>query len=162
MAKPKRPQKPRSSGNPRGGSPRYKPEFVDLARKIANQFGATDDDAGRFFGVTIRTIYHWKIAHPDFAEALAVSKEIADAAVERSLWRRAIGYSQDAVKIFLGPGGKPVVVPYVQHHPPDPASMIFWLKNRKRLEWRDTRPGDQADEDGVMKVKIVNDPDAAD
>lgn len=165
MAKTK--QRPKRQGAPpsagRIGRPsKFKPEFVEQARKLAEKFGATDDDAASFFEVTIRTITHWKHDYPEFAAALIVAKEVADARVEQSLYRRATGYTQDAVKIFLGPGGVPVIVPYVERIPPDPTSMIFWLKNRKRLEWRDTRPGDQADEDGVMKVKIVNDPDAAD
>jgi hypothetical protein len=55
-----------------------------------------------------------------------------------SLYKRATGYSFESVKIFLPAGSrKPVIVPYVEHVPPDPASMIFWLKNRQRARWKD-------------------------
>jgi hypothetical protein len=32
---------------------------------------------------------------------------------------------------------KPIYAPYVEHMPPDPTSMIFWLKNRDPERWRD-------------------------
>jgi hypothetical protein len=46
------------------------------------------------------------------------------------------GYSYDAVKIFQVEG-RPLIVPYVEHVPPDPTAMIFWLKNRRKDRWRD-------------------------
>ena len=44
--------------------------------------------------------------------------------------------------------GSPVVVPYREHVAPDTTACIFWLKNRRRNEWRDVhkhehgQPGD--------------------
>lgn len=32
---------------------------------------------------------------------------------------------------------KHVIVPYVEHVPPDPTLAIFWLKNRDPAHWRD-------------------------
>jgi hypothetical protein len=58
--------------------------------------------------------------------------------MERSLYQRGLGYDYDAVKIFMPAGAKkPVIVPYVEHVPPDPTSGIFWLKNRDPAHWRD-------------------------
>jgi hypothetical protein len=49
-----------------------------------------------------------------------------------------VGYSYDAVKIFLPAGAsKPTIVPYVEHVPPDTTAAIFWLKNRQPAHWRD-------------------------
>jgi hypothetical protein len=39
--------------------------------------------------------------HPTFSEALKLRKKESDERVERSLYQKAIGYSYDAVKIFL-------------------------------------------------------------
>ena len=62
----------------------------------------------------------------------------ADNRVERSLYNRAIGYSYDAVKIFMPAGAKkPIYAPYVEHVPPSDVAMIFWLKNRDPANWRD-------------------------
>jgi hypothetical protein len=53
---------------------------------------------------------------------------------------RAVGYSFDSVKIFMPAGAKkPIYAPYVEHMPPDPTSMIFWLKNRDPARWRDVQ-----------------------
>jgi hypothetical protein len=63
-------------------------------------------------------------------------KEAADDRVERSLYQRAIGYEYDAVKIFNA-NGTPMIVPYRAVMPPDTTAMIFWLKNRRPVRWRD-------------------------
>lgn len=162
MAKSRRQARPREGPKRGRGRPSaFKPEFVRQAEELT-KLGATDGQIARFFQVTIATVTNWKHAHPDFLASLTRGKELCDDIIEKSLFQRASGYTYDAVKIFMPAGASaPVYAPYVEHVPPDPTSMIFWLKNRRRLEWRDTRPGDQADEDGVMKVKIVNDPDSS-
>jgi hypothetical protein len=42
------------------------------------------------------------------------------------------------VKIFMPANReKPVVVPYIEHVPPDVTAGIYWLKNRDPQHWRD-------------------------
>jgi len=120
-----------------GRPTKFQPEFVVQAEKLAG-LGATDREVADFFEIDEATVYRWKHTHPDFCEALKVGKQTADERVEQSLYRRALGYSHDAVKMFM-PGGatEPVVAPYVEHYPPDTTAAIFWLKNRKPDEWRD-------------------------
>ena len=78
------------------------------------------------------------VAAQTSADALRVGKEEADGRVKRSLYQRAVGYDYDAVKIFMPAGAKkPIYAPYVEHVPPDPTSMIFWLKNPDPERWRD-------------------------
>lgn len=113
----------------------FKDEFVEQARKLA-KLGATDREAAEFFEVSEATIHRWKHTHPEFCESLKVGKETADARVEQSLYRRALGYTHDAVKIMMA-DGVPIVEPYVEHYPPDTTAAIFWLKNRKPEQWRD-------------------------
>lgn len=120
-----------------GRPTKFKPEFVEQARKLAT-LGATDREAAEFFDVNEATLHRWKHEHPEFCESLKVGKEQADARVEQSLYRRALGYSHDAVKI-LQYEGAPVVVPFVEHYAPDTTAAIFWLKNRKPAEWRDAQ-----------------------
>ena len=33
----------------------------------------------------------------------------------------------------------PIIVPVMEHCPPDPTACIFWLKNRKPKDWKDKR-----------------------
>lgn len=119
---------------PRG---KFRVGFTAQAAKLA-ALGAIDRDVADFFGVCETTLYRWKHAHPAFAEAMQVGKAAADARVEQSLYRRALGYSHDAVKIVVI-AGQIHRVDYVEHYPPDTRAAIFWLKNRKPGEWRDTQ-----------------------
>lgn len=119
-----------------GGRPsKYRSEMIEQARKLAT-LGATDREMADFFEVSESTFYLWKLEHPELSEALKQSKEAADERVEHSLYRRALGYSHDAVKI-VQVGGEVVNAPYVEHYPPDTTAAIFWLKNRRPKEWRD-------------------------
>lgn len=120
----------------KGGHPsKYAPAFAAQAAKLC-KLGATDRDLADFFSVNELTINRWKLKHEEFCKALKLAKEEADKRVEQSLYRRAMGYSHDAVKIFNNYGVE-LVVPYVEHYPPDTTACIFWLKNRKPAEWRD-------------------------
>lgn len=122
-----------------GGRPtKYRPEFVEQARKLA-ALGAIDREVADFFGVDDATVYRWKHSHPEFCDALKVGKGAADARVEQSLYRRALGYEHEAVKIAVNADGKVTEVPYVERYPPDTTAAIFWLKNRKPEEWRDVK-----------------------
>lgn len=90
----------------------------------------------------LRTIHHWKLAHPEFLHALKAGKEEADASVAKSLYQRALGYSHAAVKIITvadgnNQGSHVEQVPYTEYYPPDTTACIFWLKNRQREQWRD-------------------------
>lgn len=122
-----------------GGRPtKYDPAFVEQARKLA-ALGATDREAAEFFEVNEATLHRWKHEHPEFCESLKVGKEAADARVEQSLYRRALGYSHDAVKIAINASGEVTEAPFTEHFPPDTTAAIFWLKNRDPKRWRDVK-----------------------
>lgn len=119
-----------------GGRPtKYKPEYVEQVAKLC-ALGATDKDIADFFGVDESNLNEWKNKFPEFRESIKTAKYDHDHKVERSLLERATGYSHPEDKIFNN-NGEPLVVPTVRHYPPDPTSMIFWLKNRQPKRWRD-------------------------
>lgn len=124
-----------SQGEGGGKPPKYRAQFVKQAKALT-KLGATDWDLAQFFEVDISTIDRWKIEHAKFQGAIKLGKAPADRRVEQSLFRRATGYSYPAVKIFMHEGHE-VKVEYTEHVPPDPTSMIFWLKNRRKDRWRD-------------------------
>lgn len=140
---------PRKPGAKRGTPPKYREEFNDRAAILCLK-GATDQDLADEFEVDVVTIWRWKNRYPDFCNPLKAAKDIVDDQIERSLYERARGYSHKAVKIFMPPGSKEgVVVEYIEHYPPDPTSMIYWLKNRRPEKWRERKdegdlpPGEQ-------------------
>lgn len=118
-----------------GRPTKYKPEYAAQAEKLC-RLGATDAQLADFFQVAISTVSLWKVEHPAFSEAVKLPKEEADAKVEQSLYKRAMGYEHDEVDIRVI-DGKVVETPIRKFYPPDTAAMIFWLKNRKKVEWRD-------------------------
>jgi hypothetical protein len=112
-------------------------QYIPIAKRMA-YLGATDRDLAVAFNINISTVWDWRTKYPAFADALRLGKKEADQRTERSLYQRANGYSYDAVKIFMPAGAKePVIVPYVEHCPPDVTAGIFWLKNRDPARWRD-------------------------
>ncbi|MCB1470819.1 MAG: helix-turn-helix domain-containing protein [Rhizobiaceae bacterium] len=125
---------------------KYKPEFAEQARKLC-LLGATNTDLADFFNVSINTIDNWAAAHEAFLGALKVGKEEADNRVERSLYQRAVGYTFESEKVFCQQGA--VVRAAIREHvPPDTTAQIFWLKNRRKDEWRDKQEHGITDKDG--------------
>lgn len=124
-------EEPKKVGRPSS----YKPEYATQAAKLC-KLGATDADLADFFGVATSTIWRWSGQYAEFCNALKTAKDLADERVERSLYQKAVGYEYDAVKIFQYEGS-PVEVPYREKVAPDTTAAIFWLKNRRKAEWRD-------------------------
>lgn len=114
----------------------YSKDIAKQAYELA-LLGLTDIEMARVFGVAEKTIYNWQKEHPEFLQAQKDGKEIADAKVTKSLYRRATGYEHKAVKISANPGGEEHITEYVERYPPDTTACIFWLKNRQREKWRD-------------------------
>lgn len=114
----------------------YKPEHVQQAYEWCQKFPLTNKDLAKLFDVAEDTIYEWKKRHPEFSEAINRGKSEKDVTVERSLYERATGYSHPEEKIFVNQG-EVIRAETVKHYPPDPTSMIFWLKNRQPEQWRD-------------------------
>ena len=98
--------------------------------------------AGRMRSVKKRTQGHQLPApHPTFRASVNAGRRVADADMAESLFHRGRGYSHPAVKITVNPKtGEEFRSEYVEHYPPDTASAIFWLKNRRRDLWRDAPP----------------------
>ena len=115
--------------------PRFRSEFCAQAARLCS-LGATDEDLAAFFGISQTRLAAWKQSHDEFRDAVRQNRDAADGQVERSLFERANGYRHPEDKVFSN-GGKPVVVPTTKHYPPDPASIMFWLKNRQPAKWRD-------------------------
>jgi hypothetical protein len=114
----------------------YQPEYAEQAAELCRR-GATDEELAEHFEVCVRTIYRWRNAHEEFAQAVIAGKEHADTRVERSLYSRAVGCSVDRVKIFKHAGDTdPVYAPYKLELAPDPNAALQWLRVRQPRKWR--------------------------
>lgn len=120
-----------------GGRPVYKyfPRYAVIARRKLEK-GATLAELADEFGVNVTTIWRWRQKYEDFDSAFDAELSNAyDARIVRTLAERAAGYTYEAVKIFNGKGG-PVIVPYLEHVPPDISAIKMWLSARMPDKWR--------------------------
>lgn len=140
-----------------GRPTKYDPKYAVQAAKLC-ALGATDAQMAEFFCVNISTITQWKLTHPEFSASIKDAKEAADQNVERSLYQRAMGYTHEEVDIRVI-GQEIVQTPILKHYPPDTSAMIFWLKNRKKAEWRDKIETEHSGNLGVT-VTLSNDESA--
>ncbi len=153
---PPEPEGPKPKGRPTD----FRPEFVTQAEKLC-RLGATDIELADFFEVDVRSIYRWAQAHDAFCQALKAGKDACDDRVERSLYNRAIGYTHEAVKIFMpANAAAPVYAPYREHVPPDVGAASLWLRNRRAEAWKDKR--EVAHSGSISRAEDLSDSELAD
>ena len=138
---------------------KFKPEFNAQAEKLC-KLGATDMELADFFDVEVRTLYRWKAENAEFCQALKAGKDEADDRVERSLYARANGYEHDEVDIRVV-GGAIVQTPIRKYYPPDTTAAIFWMKNRRPEQWRETKAVELTGKDGgpmetITRIELVD------
>ncbi len=142
-------------GKKRGHPTDYQPDHCEQVERLC-KLGLTDTELADFFEVHVDTFYEWKKVHPDFSEAIKNGKERADAKVAEKLFRRAMGYSHEAEKVFCDvKTGTEQIVKYTEHYPPDTVACIFWLKNRQRRIWRDRHDLEHTGKDGAS-IEPIN------
>ncbi len=145
-------------GNKGGGRKSlYQKQYAKVAQKMA-ELGATDREIAEALGVKEPTLHGWRAAHVEFAEALKVGKAPCDNRVENSLYHKAVGYTFTSEKIFQFQG-QIVRTTTVEHVPPDTTAAIFWLKNRRKEDWRDKR---EVDYNVNIDVNTLSDDELAD
>jgi len=144
-----------SAAKPNGRPTSYREEYAEQAYKLC-LLSATDREMADFFGVSEQTLNNWKAAHPRFFESITRGKVAADSEVAHRLYQRAMGYSHEAVKIFMPAGaGEPVYAPYTEHYPPDTQAASLWLRNRQSGKWRDRQEHTGADGGPIMVLTGV-------
>lgn len=102
--------------------------------------GLTDEQIASNIDIARPTLYEWKKKYPDINDALKRGKEVVDIEVENSLLKAAKGYFVDEEKTYISEVNgvvtkrKEITKKYIA---PNTTAQIFWLKNRKPIEWRD-------------------------
>lgn len=126
--------------------------------------GLTQQQIADNLGINVDTLIEYKKKYPDFSEALKKGKEVVDIEVENALFKKALGYNITVQKAFklkdiVYENGKKVSeterIEYAEeeiHIPADTTAQIFWLKNRKKAQWRD-KVEYEANTDELNKVK---------
>lgn len=117
-----------------GRPSKYDESLLDDVRERALK-GETDEEIAAGLDVSRSTLALWKARHPEFSDALKAWKGEADDAIEHSLYRKALSG--------------------------DTTAAIFWLKNRRKDEWRDkhevehSASGDLAEIIALARARVV-------
>lgn len=130
--------------------------------------GLFDEHIAKNMGVSEATLYNYKKKYPEIKEALKRGKEVVDIEVENALFKKALGYNvtvQKAIKVkdkIYDENGKKISeterIEYADeevHVPADTTAQIFWLKNRRKQQWRDKVEMEK--NMSVQKIEIIND-----
>lgn len=126
--------------------------------------GLTEEQIAKNIGICVKTLYNWKNSSLPILQALKKGKEVVDIEVENALYKKALGYNVPIKKAFkvketLYENGKKIKeiekIEYAEeemHIPADTTAQIFWLKNRKKKDWRD-KVEYETNNDDLNKVK---------
>lgn len=129
------PARPRTGG--RKKSPRFSRELALRIVELASR-GRTVHQISADLGVSVYALNNWRGAQAGFKEAVEASRKVADELIVASLFQRAVGWKQPAVKIVYDKERSAFqVYEYTEHFPADTAACVFWLKNRQRALWSD-------------------------
>ncbi len=117
--------------------------------------GLTEEQIAHNMGIKRQTLYEWKKRFSDISDVLKQNKEVVDRQVENALLKNALGfhYKEEVVT------NKGDVVEIVKYEKPNTTAQIFWLKNRKRNEWRDKQDHEVSGESTVKFVYDFGDDD---
>ena len=105
--------------------------------------GLTDEQIAKNIGISRASLYEWKKKEVDIFDALKKGKEVIDFEVENALLKRALGYEYEEETYENGILTKKVK----KQVAPDTTAQIFWLKNRKKEQWREKVEVVKTDED---------------
>ena len=136
---------------------KYDPEYHPKAVEELASEGKILTEIAKEFQIHVCTIHDWRERFPEFSDALTKGRDRADALVVDSLYKRAMGYEITEEKP-MNIDGDVQIVRVEKHIPSDPASMFFWLKNRRPKEWRDKRETELSGPEGSpIKTEVTLD-----
>lgn len=115
--------------------------------------GLNDKQICKNIGIGKSAYYECLNKYSEFSDALKRGRKPVDIEVENALLKRALGYDYDEKmsEVELDASGQPrptKVKTTKKHVPGDVGAMAFWLKNRKKSEWKDRHSHEVGGEDG--------------
>lgn len=99
--------------------------------------GLTEEQIANNIGISRQSLWEWKKKKIDILNALKKGKEVVDIEVENALLKRALGYTITLKKQKVDKEGCVHDLLEDVHVPGDTTAQIFWLKNRRKQQWRD-------------------------
>ena len=124
--------------------------------------GLINTEIASKMGIGKTAFYKWCKNHPELSKAISVGKDSVDRQVEQALLKRCLGYEyEEVVRETKTDKDGNILEKHIKKTtkivPPDVTAQIFWLKNRKPIEWRDKRVFENEDKEALDKLdKIVD------
>ena len=112
--------------------------------------GLTEEQIANNMGISRTTLYEWKKKEPNIMNTLKKGKEVIDFEVENALLKRALGYTITINEQKIDKDGCVHDTKRDVHIPGDTTAQIFWLKNRKKEQWREKQ--EYTNEEGFAKL----------
>ena len=116
--------------------------------------GLTYEQIANNMGIGLTTLKEWRQKEPTIQATLKKGREVADYEVENALFKRAIGYTIKINEQKIDKDGCIHDLVKDVHIPGDTTAQIFWLKNRKKNEWRDKIESND-DEKEIQNAKDI-------
>ena len=135
---------------------------ICIQAEVMCKLGAIDEDLAQAFEVDIRTINRWKKRYPEFAKALKVGKDEADAKITASLYKRAVGMKKKTivkktiVAVDKFGNTQPAKVETTETEEdviPDVGAICRWQNNRQPDLWKDKQ------EIGLWEIEDLDETD---
>lgn len=115
--------------------------------------GYTIEDIANKIGIEKKTIYDWRVNHPEIDQALRNGREIVDYKVENALLKSALGYKKKEVKVTTtlryGKVVETVKEVTESEQAPNVNAIQTWLYNRQRDKWKNMNAKQNMFEDMV-------------
>ena len=152
MATPKK-RKPQVAGR----KTRYRPENATIAKALIAG-GMTQEQAMVAMDISNGTWFNWKKSHPEFLEAITDSDEEKFLNVEKSLYKRAIGYEYKETHTSIEKDGervKKVQKVITKQQAASDTAIMFFLTNKRPQNWKRMPDENQQDNDApVIPIQV--------
>lgn len=102
--------------------------------------GLTEEQIAKNIGISRSTLREWKTKYPAISATLKKGKDVVDRQVEEALIKSLMGYNTVEItkERNIKTGELEVTREVIKEVPPNITALIFWLKNRKPKQWRET------------------------
>ena len=122
-------------------------------------YGYTDTQIAERMGISLRSLYRYRLQCPELDRAILDGKEVIDYKVESALLKAALGSKTTETKVTLvfekGQLVRTVKEKITREQPPNVLACQTWLFNRQRDKWKRNRDNEIAvDDDKTINIVI--------
>ena len=139
---------------------------MDLIIKLAKE-GMADKKIAKRLGIADSTFRKYMKEHPELGYTLRQAKERADSEIENALFKKATGFKmsvkkpykiknveyKDGKKVFEKE--EVILAEEEVYIHPDTSAQVFWLKNRKPVQWNEKQEAN-AEKEIEVKVELTD------